>query len=91
MFNDLNWGGYLAFHLWPGQKIFADSMADVTGEMTLQYETALTLSAGWEDIFAKYQIEWVILPAIAPSASELQDIGWKVLYKDETAIVLRKK
>jgi len=91
MFNDLNWGGYIAFHLWPGQKVFADSMADVTGEMTLQYETALTLSAGWEDIFAKYQIEWVILPITEPLASELQNMGWQTLYEDDTAIVLRRK
>ena len=66
-------------------------MADVTGEMTLQYETALTLSAGWEDIFAKYQIEWVILPITEPLASELQNMGWQTLYEDDTAIVLRRK
>jgi hypothetical protein len=90
MFNDLNWGGYIEFRLWPEQKVFADSMADVTGEMTLQYETALTMRKGWEDIFSKYQIEWVILPTTAPLASELQDMGWQTLYTDETAIILRK-
>jgi hypothetical protein len=90
MFNDLNWGGYIAFHLWPEQKIFADSMADVTGEMTLQYETALTLSEGWEDIFAKYRIEWVILPVTEPLASALEAAGWQTLYEDDTAIILRR-
>jgi hypothetical protein len=90
MFNDLNWGGFLAFRLWPDQKVFADSMADVTGEMTLQYETALTMSEGWEDIFAKYKIEWVILSITEPLASELQNMGWQTLYTDETTIILRK-
>jgi hypothetical protein len=90
MFNDLNWGGYIAYRLWPEQKVFADSMADVTGEMTLQYETALTISQGWETVFTKYQIEWVILPDTAPVVSKLQDMGWQTLYTDETTIILRK-
>ena len=92
MFNDLNWGGYLAFHLWPGQKVFADSMADVTGEMTLQYETALTLSEGWEDLMRRYNITWVILPPDAELAQTLSGEGnWLTLYADSTAVILRKK
>lgn len=90
MFNNLNWGGYIELNLWPGQKTFADSMADTTGVMTLQYEIALTMSEGWQELFSNYQIEWAILPTIEPLASELQDLGWKTLYKDETAIILRK-
>jgi len=92
MFNDLNWGGYLAFHLWPGQKVFADSMADVTGEMTLQYETALTMSAGWEDIISKYQIEWVILPPDSKLVRALKNNpAWETVYTDSTAAILRQK
>ena len=92
MFNDLNWGGYIAFHLWPEQKVFADSMADVTGEMTLQYETALTLSEGWENIFSKYRIEWVILPTDSELVRALGDNpAWETLYTDSTTAILRQK
>ena len=92
MFNDLNWGGYIAFHLWPDQKIFADSMADATGEMTLQYETVLTMSKGWEDVLSKYQIEWVILPPDSELARALgNNPSWQTLYTDSTAVILRRK
>jgi len=64
----------------------------VTGEMTLQYETALTLSAGWEDIFAKYQIEWVILPPDSKLVRALKNNpAWETVYTDSTAAILRQK
>ncbi len=92
MFNDLNWGGYIALHLWPEQKVFADSMADVTGEMTLEYETALTMSEGWEGVFAKREIEWAILPPGSELAQFLsRNAAWEILYSDSTAVILRMK
>jgi hypothetical protein len=92
MFNELNWGGYIAFHLWPEQKVFADSMADVTGEITMQYEAAITMTTGWEDIFSRYQIEWVILHSDSELARTLgNNPAWESLHTDSTAAILRKK
>jgi hypothetical protein len=92
MFNDLNWGGYIEYHLWPAQKTFADSMADVTGNMTLQYETVLTMSNGWENIFKKYQIKWVIMPPDSELVSFLEnDPAWEIIHADPTAVILRQK
>lgn len=91
MFNYLNWGGYLTFNLYPSQLAFVDSVADVTGEVTMEYETVIDLLPGWEDIFQQYSIQWVIIPPDSLLADTL--IGknqWKVLYEDETAIILRK-
>ena len=91
MFNDLNWGGYIAFHLWPEQKIFADSMADVTGELTRQYEMVITLTEGWKDVFSKYQIEWVIIPTNSELSQALGgSSAWETLYADSTATILRR-
>jgi hypothetical protein len=91
MFNELNWGGYLAFHLWPGQLTFIDSMADVTGEVTMQYETIITLTDGWQDIFKKYHIEWAIIKRDSVLARELESkYRWNVLYEDDNSVVLRK-
>jgi hypothetical protein len=91
MFNELNWGGYLALHLWPGQLTFIDSMADVTGEVTMQYETAITLVDGWQDVFKKHNIEWAIIERNSTLARELQSkYQWSVLYEDENSVVLRK-
>lgn len=90
MFNDLNWGGYLALNLHP-QKTFVDSVADVTGEVTLEYETVLTLAAGWEGILEKYAVGWVIAPADSALTQKLVEQGWRELYRDETAAILKNE
>ncbi|MBI5965250.1 MAG: hypothetical protein HY863_17360 [Chloroflexi bacterium] len=91
MFNELNWGGYLDFHLWPGQLTFIDSMADTRGDVTLQYEIVITLQEGWQVIFEKHNIEWAIIENESALAQTLEsEYHWRVLYKDDTAIILRK-
>ena len=90
MLNDLNWGGYLGFNLWPDQRAFVDSVADVTGEATRDYETMVTLGAGWQEKLKQYKITWVILPPHWPLSKELTTQGWETVYQDETAIVLSK-
>jgi len=91
MFNDLNWGGYLALHLWPAQLTFIDSMADVNGEVTMQYETAITLANGWQEIFEQHNIEWAIIESKSPLAQALEnEYHWRVLYEDDMSIVLHK-
>ncbi len=94
MFNDLNWGGFIALNLWPGQSPFIDSIADGTieaktqGFLTRQYEAVVTLS-DWQDIFSRYLIEWVIVEPQSQLANMLQDnYHWNVLYQDDVAIIL---
>ena len=91
LFNDLNWGGYLALNLWPGQSVFADSMADTTGELTSEYESVITLAPQWRDILAKYQVEWAVIQTSSQLADALEQEGWAVLYEDKTAVILRNK
>ena len=90
LFNDLNWGGYLAFHLWPEHGVYIDSMADTTGELTHEYESVLTLSPQRNVILTKYQIEWAVIKTGSPLSITLEHEGWAVLYQDQTAIILRK-
>ncbi len=91
MFNNLNWGGYLALHLWPEQLTFIDSMADVTGEATRQYETVITLANNWQNIFEQHNIEWAIIEHDSILAKELEvKQHWHVLYEDNTSIILHK-
>ncbi len=89
MFNDLNWGGYLALNLHP-QKTFVDSVADVTGEVTLEYETILTAGGRWRYLLDRYDIEWAVIETDSTLARALIDESWKVLYEDKTAVILRR-
>jgi len=90
MFNDLNWGGYISLHLWPNYLTFVDSVVDKTGEVTLQYETVITLQDGWKNIFSQYNIRWSLIPQGNPLANQLTAEGWETIYKDNTSIILRK-
>lgn len=91
MFNEFDWGGYLLLKLKPQQQIFMDGHTHIYGEaLTREYETVITLGRNWQKIFEKYQVEWAIVRSNSPVASELQDVGWKTVYEDDTAIVLRK-
>ncbi len=91
MFNDLNWGGYLALHLWPEHLPFIDSMADTSGQITMQYEAIVTLRAGWQDTFQQYNVRWVIVPSGSALDRELKLQGWNTAYEDHTAIILTKE
>ncbi|HEX6035070.1 MAG TPA: hypothetical protein VFY83_11570, partial [Anaerolineales bacterium] len=88
MFNDLNWGGYLGLRLWPAQLPFIDSMADTSGQVTMQYESAITLRPGWQDVFERYEVAWVIIPPDGPLAKELTKQGWETVYQDQTAVII---
>jgi hypothetical protein len=91
MFNELNWGGYLELHLWPKQLTFVDSMADVTGEVTMQYETVIDLGDGWQNILEQHNIKWAIIERDSLLARELEfNQHWTPLYKDSNSIILRK-
>ncbi len=92
MFNDFKWGGYILYRLWPRQTVFIDGQTDFYGEaLTREYERVITLSANWEDVLKKYNIKWILIPQGSPLANHLMKSNrWKILYQDETAVILRK-
>jgi len=93
MFNEFDWGGYLLLELWPAYQIFMDGHTHIYGEeLTREYERVITLSAGWEEILAKYDVAWAIVRANAPLERALSASGnWVIVYRDQTAIILTRK
>ena len=92
MFNLYQWGGYIEYRLWPEERVFIDSKSDFYGEQFVrQYETVINGDEGWELIIEEYNVEWALIPPDLSIAHALQrDLGWKVVYEDETAAILRK-
>jgi len=90
MFNYFTWGGYLQYRLWPEKRVFIDSKSDFYGEdFVRQYGQVIAQQDGWEDVLKQYNVDWAILPIDEPAAKAIQrDLGWKVIYEDETAVVL---
>ena len=89
MFNEFDWGGYILLKLWPQYQIFMDGHTHIYGEaLTREYEQVITLEDSWQDIFAKYNIQWSIVRSDSRLANALAEKGWTTLYKDNTAIIL---
>ncbi len=91
MFNYFPWGGYLLYRLYPGYTVFIDGQTDFYGEaLTREYETLITLAPGWRGVLARYEVAWAILPAAEPLGTVLLTAGWQEIYRDETAVILRR-
>jgi hypothetical protein len=91
-FNYFPWGGYLLFRMWPGETVFIDGQTDFYGEaLTRQYETVVTLGDGWELVLARYDVDWVIMPADSRLVRELRKIPiWTETFSDGTAVILQR-
>jgi hypothetical protein len=92
MFNDINWGGYLLFRLWPEQKVFIDSQSDFYGEeLTREYASSISANPFWVEVFRKYEIKWVIIPLDSALSKELtKNSEWKTLYQDKNTIIFSR-
>jgi len=92
MFNNLDWGGYINLNLWPEHPAFLDSVADMSGDISREYEAVIMVSNHWQDILQKYHVDWVIFQSDSLLAKQLKsDPDWETVYDDSMAVILRKK
>jgi len=92
-FNDFNWGGYLLYRLWPGQRVFIDSQSDFYGEaLTRQSEAVLNGDQNWESVLDQYNVSRIIVPPDSGLAQAAKNnAGWKIAYEDNVAIIFIKQ
>jgi hypothetical protein len=92
MFNYFPWGGYLLYRIWPAQRVFIDGQTDFYGEaLTREYEKVITLQEGWQGVFDRYDVEWVIFPSDSRLVEYLlSDSGWQIYHLDEVAAILTR-
>jgi len=89
MFNEFNWGGYLEYKLFPGNKVFLDSQSDFYGESLMrEYDQLMSTDGDWMNLLDIYQVEWVIIPNDSPLATAIRNNeNWDIVYKDPTSII----
>ena len=92
VFNYFPWGGYLLYRDWPDTPVFIDGQTDFYGEaLSRKYMQVLNAEEGWESVMQEYDIAWAILPIEEFSTRMIQlELGWHVIYEDETAIILHR-
>jgi hypothetical protein len=93
-FHHYNWGSYLVWELWPEWKVFVDGRNEVHSLRFMEDEYLELINAGpkWLEIIARRDITGVLLPPKGPLVKLLKgQTGWGEVYRDEQAVVFRKK
>ncbi|WAC06561.1 MAG: hypothetical protein OS130_09880 [Thermodesulfobacteriota bacterium] len=95
MFNDINWGSYLIWKLWPEYKVFADTRLHLVPEEIWKDCSDVHFGMGdWEKILDKYKISFVVLSK-KDNKRIIEFIGdspgWKKVYEDEAGTIFVRK
>lgn len=90
LFNSYNFGGYCIWAL-PEYPVFVDGRADLHGdEIILEWYRTVKLAGDWEAVLERWDIGVVLVEPYQPLAAELKELGWRVGYQDDLAMVLLK-
>ncbi len=94
MFNQYGWGGYLIsrFYPDPNRKVFSFGEATLLGNKVMQQVADVELgNPDWQQIFAEYDIDYVIDVPEAPEVLALEvDPQWTQVYDDGLAVIMVK-
>ncbi|RKX59112.1 MAG: hypothetical protein DRP37_07020, partial [Thermodesulfobacteriota bacterium] len=95
MYNDINWGSYIIWRLWPEYKVSADNRLHlVPGEIWKDYSDVEYGLANWEKILDKYKISFVVLSKKDNKRTIgfiKNSPGWKEVYEDDVGAVFVRK
>jgi hypothetical protein len=88
MFNLYEWGGYLIWRLYPGQRVFIDGRADVYGPLIQDYLATYRAAPNWHTALDSYDVGLVLIPPSAPLAALLTaDSRWRRIFQDNGAVI----
>lgn len=92
MMNFYEWGGLFIFLGYPDAKVFIDGRAYLYGPKTMQdYNDMMNLRPDWKAQFAHYGADMVVAPPFIGLVQALaQTPGWRVVFSDDTAVVVVK-
>ena len=89
IFADDEWGDYLVYQLYPGQKVFIDGRDDFYGQdFEQKYVDLLNVKFDWEQYLRKHRIDTVLLSTTSALAGAIKESrNWRVIYDDTVAVV----
>jgi hypothetical protein len=96
IFNRYDWGGYLIWRLYPGERVFIDGRSDVyslTDDFVVrEYLKAYTASPDWREPLDRYGVQLVLVEPDAPLAAQLTHAaGWRQVYADAYAVIYERE
>lgn len=92
MFNSYNWGGYLAWELYPDYLVYVDGRTDLYGNDFLSEYLQVSLGREvWREVFARRGIRLVVVERDSLLADALRrEPDWRLTYADSLAAVFEK-
>jgi hypothetical protein len=83
------YGGYLIYRSGGAMKVFFDGRSDLYGaEFLKQYARMTQVRPGWQEIWNSYHFTHALAPNDYPLVPALEQLGWRVIYRDGTATLL---
>jgi len=61
LYNNVAWGGYLLWRLYPPRQIFVDGRNEVNPELLRELEAARRSNLGWSDLLARYGVDGAVV------------------------------
>ena len=84
-------GGYLIYRSRGVRKVFFDGRSDLYGaEFLKQYGRMVQVRPGWREYWESFHFTHALLPDDYPLVPALEQLGWKPVYRDQTATLLAK-
>jgi hypothetical protein len=88
MFNSYNWGGYLAWTLYPDYPVYVDGRTDLYDDAFLREYLNVSFGRGYEAVFDQYGVKLVVIETNSLLTDRLSDDpNWHSIYTDELATV----
>ena len=84
-------GGYLIYRSSGRLKVFFDGRSDFYGaDFLKRYGRLVQARPGWQQYLDSFAFSHALLPPDAPLLAALEQAGWERVYRDATAVLLRK-
>ena len=94
MFDQYGWGGYLIYRFYPdpNRRVFSFGEATLLGNKVMQQVSDVeTGNPDWQQIFAQWNIDYVVDVPGAPEVLALEvDPQWTKVYDDGLAVIMVK-
>jgi hypothetical protein len=91
LFASDRFGGYLIYRSNGALPVFFDGRSDFYGADFLQrYSRLVQVRPGWRQSWDSFQFSHALLPGDYPLVAALEEIGWREVYRDGTAVLLAR-
>jgi tetratricopeptide (TPR) repeat protein len=93
IYNDIQFGGFLIGHLWPGERVFIDGRLEVYGDAVYAQYLAINAGPGWPEMVRRYHPNLVLIPYASERMMQrlYRDPDWALVDVDGVAALFARR